>query len=323
MTYFLSYQVHEENSSFSIDEDAKSGNGPRLFIVFMKLWNHPSGKLRECNHERHLIHPVFTGIATYVPGQKPEWKRYKQYTRNDIMAAIEAVKGGMSALQAARKYGVPSRTLYDKVSNWFIQDCHNSFKNMSVWTNPNYSPQVKKLGITTNRPYRKGSFPMSPYQGLNIKGDDAVNYMKHDDNSSYSPEDLAPLDISSTGNGSTHGSTHGGSGGGGNGLGSGEGDSDKMGGDSDAGCSLKQEHSPHDDELRDCEKDDSGHHIHLNEVHMNIENGSEICSSSSPRDRDPSEPEELRSASEWLEDPKKQDYLNHSLLNQRLLANWS
>lgn len=73
---------------------------------------------------------VTSGIATYVPTQKPEWKRYKQYTRNDIMSAIEAVRTGMSALQAARKYGVPSRTLYDK---------------------------VKKLGITTSRPFKRGS----------------------------------------------------------------------------------------------------------------------------------------------------------------------
>ena len=57
------------------------------------------------------------GIANYVPNQRLEWKRYKQYTRNDIMAAIEEVKNGMSALQASRKYGVPSRTLYDKVRN--------------------------------------------------------------------------------------------------------------------------------------------------------------------------------------------------------------
>jgi hypothetical protein len=67
-----------------------------------------------------------------VPQQKPEWKRYKQYTRNDIMSAIDAVRNGMSALQAARKFGVPSRTLYDK---------------------------VKKLGITTSRPFKRGSFP--------------------------------------------------------------------------------------------------------------------------------------------------------------------
>ncbi|KAG7212805.1 hypothetical protein KM043_013062 [Ampulex compressa] len=70
------------------------------------------------------------GIVNYVAAQKPEWKRYKQYTRNDIMSAIEAVRSGMSALQAARKYGVPSRTLYDK---------------------------VKKLGITTSRPFKRGS----------------------------------------------------------------------------------------------------------------------------------------------------------------------
>ena len=36
------------------------------------------------------------GIAGYVPAQRLEWKRYKQYTRNDIMAAIEEVKKGKS-----------------------------------------------------------------------------------------------------------------------------------------------------------------------------------------------------------------------------------
>lgn len=69
-------------------------------------------------------------IASYVPqqNQKPEWKRYKQYTRNDILSAIECVRSGMSALQASRKFGVPSRTLYDK---------------------------VKKMGITTGRPMNR------------------------------------------------------------------------------------------------------------------------------------------------------------------------
>ena len=35
-------------------------------------------------------------LANYVPNQRLEWKRYKQYTRNDIMAAIEEVKSGMN-----------------------------------------------------------------------------------------------------------------------------------------------------------------------------------------------------------------------------------
>lgn len=73
---------------------------------------------------------VSSNIVPYVQQQKPEWKRYKQYTRNDIESAIEAVKSGMSALQAARKFGVPSRTLYDK---------------------------VKKRGIVTNRPVKRAS----------------------------------------------------------------------------------------------------------------------------------------------------------------------
>ncbi|CAG7717197.1 unnamed protein product [Allacma fusca] len=196
-----------------------------------------SDKVQDDNHSFNLDADDKHGIATYVPTQKPEWKRYKQYTRNDIMAAIEAVRAGMSALQAARKYGVPSRTLYDK---------------------------VKKLGITTNRPYRKGSFPMSPYQGIS---------MKTDDTSSFSPEEQ-PLDISGSGNG------HGNISGNGNEL-----DSDKM--DSDPGSSIKQEHSP---PLVD-EKDDSNH---LHDEH----NGSENCSSTSPRDRDPSENDEGRLVSD-------------------------
>jgi len=72
------------------------------------------------------------GIAGYVPTQRLEWKRYKQYTRSDIMAAIEEVKKGMSALQASRKFGVPSRTLYDK---------------------------VKKMGITTGRQQQRKHMP--------------------------------------------------------------------------------------------------------------------------------------------------------------------
>ncbi|XP_065368082.1 broad-complex core protein [Calliphora vicina] len=70
----------------------------------------------------------FGGNFANNANQKPEWKRYKQYTRSDIMSAIQCVREGMSALQASRKFGVPSRTLYDK---------------------------VKKLGITTGRPMNR------------------------------------------------------------------------------------------------------------------------------------------------------------------------
>lgn len=111
----------------------------------------PSSSPQSFSHE---IRGVSSGIAPYVPNQRPEWKRYKQYTRDEIMSAIEAVRNGMSALQAARKYGVPSRTLYDK---------------------------VKKLGITTSRPFKRGSngssacFPYgtgSPYGGHLSESDD-------------------------------------------------------------------------------------------------------------------------------------------------------
>merc|ERR1740123_832217 len=61
-----------------------------------------------------------SGIANYVPSQRLEWKRYKQYTRNDIMAAIEEVKSGKSALQVSKKFNIPSRTLYDKVQKMGI-----------------------------------------------------------------------------------------------------------------------------------------------------------------------------------------------------------
>jgi helix-turn-helix, Psq domain len=75
---------------------------------------------------------------------RPELKRYRQYTRHDIAAAIDAVRSGMSALQASRLYGVPSRTLYDK---------------------------VKKLGIVTGRPYRQSiAVAVSLAQGGNLAG---------------------------------------------------------------------------------------------------------------------------------------------------------
>lgn len=112
-------------------------------------------------------HPNESRIAPYIPQQKPEWKRYKQYTRGDILSAIECVRNGMSALQASRKYGVPSRTLYDK---------------------------VKKLGITTGRPMNRtmkrsnsnGGSPSAPFPyGLSGCGTSSP-YSVNDNHHNYS-----------------------------------------------------------------------------------------------------------------------------------------
>lgn len=54
------------------------------------------------------------------------------------MSAIDCVRNGMSALQASRKFGVPSRTLYDK---------------------------VKKLGITTGTPRNRSSMKREGREG--------------------------------------------------------------------------------------------------------------------------------------------------------------
>ena len=69
------------------------------------------------------------GGRTGAKVNRPELKRYRQYTRHDIAAAIDAVRSGMSALQASRLYGVPSRTLYDKVRNSVRSSCTGRFRS--------------------------------------------------------------------------------------------------------------------------------------------------------------------------------------------------
>ena len=54
------------------------------------------------------------GIMPVSPNRKFKG-RYKQYSRSEIMAAIEEVRNGKSALQASKMYRIPSRTLYDKL----------------------------------------------------------------------------------------------------------------------------------------------------------------------------------------------------------------
>jgi hypothetical protein len=94
-------------------------------------------------------------IASYVPPQqKPEWKRYKQYTRSDITAAIECVRNGMSALQASRLYKVPSRTLYDKVKKLGITAGRPMNRTIKRSPSNNGSPAAFPYGISgTRSPY--------------------------------------------------------------------------------------------------------------------------------------------------------------------------
>ncbi|KAK7070411.1 hypothetical protein SK128_009920 [Halocaridina rubra] len=80
----------------------------------------------------------YSNFVSYVPTPKPEWKRYKQYTKTDLMDAIEAVRTGMTALQASRKYKVPSRTLYDKI------------KKMGISTLPRRLPSKKPSPSNTD-----------------------------------------------------------------------------------------------------------------------------------------------------------------------------
>ena len=62
---------------------------------------------------------------------------YKQYTSSDIMAALEEVKKGKSALQVSKYFNIPSRTLYDKA------------KKMGITTQRNLTNKslIKKLDV--------------------------------------------------------------------------------------------------------------------------------------------------------------------------------
>merc|ERR1712012_847463 len=127
--------------------------------------------------------PPAPGMVKHVlPNGKIEWKRYKQYTKDDILAAIEEVKNGMSALQASRKYGVPSRTLYDKVKKMGIltanmqkqlqQKKGTEMEQKGVSGNglsPNYPP-INLLGLQLPQsslptPDKDGKAPVPPFSG--------------------------------------------------------------------------------------------------------------------------------------------------------------
>lgn len=89
------------------------------------------------------------------------------------MRAIDAVKAGISPVQAARTHGVPSRTLYDK---------------------------VKKLGISTPRPFKRapnGSgncFPFPIAIGSNMKGSMYSGSLNETDNESRDTNSAGALE---------------------------------------------------------------------------------------------------------------------------------
>lgn len=112
--------------------DSRRRDSPPEFLADMRL---PAYLQQQQFQQAQYGQHQGQGQGGAAGSQKPEWKRYKQYTRNDIMSAIECVRNGMSALQASRKFGVPSRTLYDK---------------------------VKKLGITTGTPRNRSSSKREP-----------------------------------------------------------------------------------------------------------------------------------------------------------------
>lgn len=133
--YLQKFKDEEPSSPYtdrSFDDEPMTGErrtSPPEFLADMRIPAYlQQHQLQQAQY--HQQHHGQGNQGSGGAGQKPEWKRYKQYTRNDIMSAIECVRNGMSALQASRKFGVPSRTLYDK---------------------------VKKLGITTGTPRNRSS----------------------------------------------------------------------------------------------------------------------------------------------------------------------
>lgn len=141
-THLQKFKDEEPSSPFtdrSFDDEPMTGErrtSPPEFLADMRLPAYlQQHQLQQAQyHQQHHAGQGSQGGS----GQKPEWKRYKQYTRNDIMSAIDCVRNGMSALQASRKFGVPSRTLYDK---------------------------VKKLGITTGTPRNRSSVKREGREG--------------------------------------------------------------------------------------------------------------------------------------------------------------
>ncbi|XP_066986310.1 uncharacterized protein [Macrobrachium rosenbergii] len=110
----------------------------------------------------------YSNFVSYVPTPKPEWKRYKQYTKTDLMDAIEAVRTGMTALQASRKYKVPSRTLYDKI------------KKMGISTVPRRLPSKKPSPSSTDLDGTSTDAPPVSHETIDITSRDRDSNSDHE-----------------------------------------------------------------------------------------------------------------------------------------------
>ncbi|CAL4068989.1 unnamed protein product [Meganyctiphanes norvegica] len=135
-SYNKAMKEEQENDARSLSDISRDDEHEKL------KFEHHNGPLIPDFSPYHLGDPNgsshYSNFVSYVPTPKPEWKRYKQYTKADLMEAIEAVKSGMTALQASRKYKVPSRTLYDKI------------KKMGINTIPRRLPSKKPSPSSTD-----------------------------------------------------------------------------------------------------------------------------------------------------------------------------
>merc|ERR1719400_1689144 len=164
------------------------------------------------------------GIAGYVPAQRLEWKRYKQYTRNDIMAAIEEVKTGKSALQVSKRYNIPSRTLYDKVKKMGIstgrqqqrKSMNSNLANKQLPAPPQHPPEMfspsaysaafpsmNMMSSLHHLPEGMRDMPMdNPYKNLmermkEVRDDeDSRDTREGEENDRPKPKDLGPMPFS-------------------------------------------------------------------------------------------------------------------------------
>jgi len=168
--------TEEDPGHLVIDEDGMSTDGQAPMTMS------PLDVDYDMNYLNEDTPPAPGMVKTIGANGKVEWKRYKQYTKDDILAAIEEVKNGMSALQASRKYGVPSRTLYDKVKKMGIltanmqkqlqQKKGTEMEQKGVSGNglsPNYPP-INLLGLQLPQsslptPDKDGKAPVPPFSG--------------------------------------------------------------------------------------------------------------------------------------------------------------